>query len=329
MISLSSMAIKYPLLSFVLLTYSITWGVWLSVPILTGADWALLKIFLGIGMGPGLAALIIDYLQNKHTIIISRQWAIAFIPIFILLTLLNVSSLITGNASTPTKFATTTAPDLSLIGVLGSMLAASICAFIFASSMTSQNRHFHKIIAWRISARWWCFALFVPSVFHLLGTIFLWATTQDMSILLTPDLTVSDWLFYSARAMLYTLFIVAVGEEVGWRGYMLPKLMQRYSLLMSSVILGLIWGGWHLPLFFNGFYSHSPESIIGYLLIGPIYAILFTWFYIKTDGNLLLIIVLHTMMNSTALFLAPSPSTALIILFTITLVITEKMWRKP
>ena len=108
---------------------------------------------------------------------------------------------------------------------------------------------------------------------------------------------------------------------------MLPRLLQQYNPLKSSIILGVVWGGWHFPLFFNGFYSDSPELIIGYLLLGPVYAILYTWFYIRTGGNLLLVIVLHTMMNSIDLILAPSPSIAFIFLLVLALVITDKMWR--
>jgi membrane protease YdiL (CAAX protease family) len=318
---------KYPILSFVLLTYFITWGIWFSLPIFSGSDWTLLKILVGIGMGPGLAALIMDWFHDRQSIVITHEWTIAFIVIFIIITTINLSSLVTGNASNPIKFATATAPGFSLTGVLGSILAALVCAFIFASSLTSRNANLRKIFEFRAPLLWWCLALFIPALFYLFGYLFLWATGQEFSLFIDPDLTVSSWTLYSLRSIAFTLLIVAVGEEVGWRGWMLPRLLKQYNPLKSSIILGVVWGGWHFPLFFNGFYSHSPESIIGYLLIGPIYAILYTWFYIRTGGNLLLVIVLHTMMNSIDLILAPSPAIAFIILFVITLVITNKMWR--
>ena len=326
MISTTNFTSKHPLVSFVLLTYFITWGVWFSLPAFAGSDWSLLKILVGIGMGPGLAALIMDWFHNRQPIVITRQWIITFTLISIIITTINLSSLVTGNASNPMKFATATAPGFSVTGVLGSMLAAAVCAFIFASCVTSRNVSFRKILEVRSPVRWWCLALFIPVLFYLLGYVFLWTSGQDFSYFIDPDLTLSSWILYSARSIVFTLLIVAVGEEVGWRGWMLPRLLQQYNPLKSSIILGVVWGGWHLPLFYNGFYSHSPESIIGYLLIGPVYAILYTWFYIRTGGNLLLVIVLHTTMNSIGLLLAPSPSIAFIILLVMALVITDKMW---
>ncbi len=326
MISTSNFTSKFPIVTFVLLTYVITWGVWFSLPVFSGSDWTLLSVLVGIGMGPGLAALIMDWLHNKQPIAITRQWITAFILVFILIIIINLSSLFTGNASNPVKFSSAIAPGFSFTGVFGSMLAAGVCAFIFASCVTSKNENMRKISAMNAPVRWWCLALFMPALFYLLGYLFLWVTGQEFSFFLDPDLTLSSWILYSVRSILFTLLIVAVGEEVGWRGWMLPKLLQQYNPLQSSIILGLVWGGWHFPLFFNGFYSHSPESIIGYLLIGPVYAILYTWFYIRTGGNLLLVIVLHTMMNSTDLILAPSPSVAFILLLVIGLIITDKMW---
>jgi len=327
MISTSNFTSKCPIITFVLLTYVITWGVWFSLPVFVGSDWTLLSVLVGIGMGPGLAALIMDWLHNRQSIAITHQWIKAFILIFILIATINLSSLVTGNASNPIKFSCVVAPGFSFIGVLGSMLTAVVCAFIFASCVTSRNKNMRKISAVNAPIRWWCLALFMPVLFYLLGYLFLWATGQEFSLFLDPDLTLSSWILFSLRSILFTLLIVAVGEEVGWRGWMLPKLLQQYNPLQSSIILGLVWGGWHFPLFFNGFYSNSPESIIGYLLIGPVYAILYAWFYLRTGGNLLLVIVLHTMMNSIDLILAPSPSITFIFLLVIGLIITDKMWR--
>ncbi len=92
--------------------------------------------------------------------------------------------------------------------------------------------------------------------------------------------------------------LVALGEEVGWRGYALPALQARYGALLSSVVLGTMWALWHLPLFFNPdlFYSNLPFII--QLAIQISMAILFTWVFNSTRGSVLMAILLHSMINA-------------------------------
>jgi len=51
-------------------------------------------------------------------------------------------------------------------------------------------------------------------------------------------------------SIFFTSFLACANEEIGWRGFALPKLQVNYNTLYSSVILGIIWGFWHFPLFF-------------------------------------------------------------------------------
>lgn len=97
----------------------------------------------------------------------------------------------------------------------------------------------------------------------------------------------------------YMMIFVALGEEVGWRGYALPALQARYSALLSSVILGVMWVLWHLPLFFNPdtFYGNLPFGLwLAYLL--P-FTILITWVFNCTGGSVLLVMCFHAAMNAT------------------------------
>jgi membrane protease YdiL (CAAX protease family) len=91
---------------------------------------------------------------------------------------------------------------------------------------------------------------------------------------------------------------VAIGEELGWRGYALPALQARHGALLSSVVLGTMWALWHLPLFFNPdlFYSNMP-FVVQLALQIPL-AILFTWVFNSTGGSVLLAILLHAMVNA-------------------------------
>ena len=96
----------------------------------------------------------------------------------------------------------------------------------------------------------------------------------------------------------YMLLFVALGEEVGWRGYALPRLQARYHALVSSVILGALWALWHLPQFFNPatLYSDLPFALfLAYLI--P-FAVLITWIFNSTGGSVLMAMLVHAVMNT-------------------------------
>ena len=83
-------------------------------------------------------------------------------------------------------------------------------------------------------------------------------------------------------------------EEFGWRGYALDRLQSRFNALISSIILGFIWGLWHIPNFW------ISEAIIYQYMWGLIFsdiliAILLTWLYNNTGGSILVALIFHTM----------------------------------
>lgn len=89
-----------------------------------------------------------------------------------------------------------------------------------------------------------------------------------------------------------------LAEEFGWRGYALDRLQKRFNALSSSLILGLIWGLWHLPLFFmkdQQIYKNIP---IPFFIIGTILlSFLFTWIYNNTNKSIFTSLIFHTMGN--------------------------------
>lgn len=93
--------------------------------------------------------------------------------------------------------------------------------------------------------------------------------------------------------LLMGTLICSIGEEIGWRGYMLHKLRSIYSPFTSSVILGVFWGIWHFK-FQYGFIGFSL-----FILIVIELSILFTWLSTKTNGNLIIATIFHTLFNFT------------------------------
>jgi membrane protease YdiL (CAAX protease family) len=96
----------------------------------------------------------------------------------------------------------------------------------------------------------------------------------------------------------YMLIFVMLGEEVGWRRYALPALQARYSAFIASLILGVVWVFWHLPVFFNPDTSYSDLSFLLFVVFLVPVTILMTWLFNSTAGSVLMAMIFHAVMNS-------------------------------
>jgi uncharacterized protein len=134
-----------------------------------------------------------------------------------------------------------------------------------------------------ISIRWLIPAIFIPV-----------ACVVASSLVMTLfNITYVSW---KGNGLFYILNIAAMlagccAEEIGWRGFLLPQLQKRYSSFFSGIIVGVLWGIWHLN--FTG-------GILGFILYTVTIvemSILMTWMFSKTNGSLVLMIVWHFMFN--------------------------------
>jgi membrane protease YdiL (CAAX protease family) len=93
------------------------------------------------------------------------------------------------------------------------------------------------------------------------------------------------------------LFQEPLNEEPGWRGWVLPKLEKKYGSIIASIIIGIVWGFWHVPLYFTGLYAGGLEGMLGRLLWTIPLSLILTWVYKHTHGSLLISVLLHTSIN--------------------------------
>src|SRR5437879_12254569 len=84
------------------------------------------------------------------------------------------------------------------------------------------------------------------------------------------------------------------GEEIGWRGYALPRLAARFGLARASLLLGLIWACWHLPQFFIPEADTYRQSFLVYVLQVTALSVAMAWLYARTNGSLLLVMLLRS-----------------------------------
>jgi membrane protease YdiL (CAAX protease family) len=194
---------------------------------------------------------------------------------------------------------------LSMIAQFGPAVAALVLAWYSGASVRAWAR---QIVRWRVAPRWYAIVLGVPVL--LIGV-----QSVVLGLLGTPldeSLIFADLFGFIPTVIVLTL-IAGLGEEPGWRGFALPRLENRYSPVVASLVLGGIWATWHLPLVFvdprapHGFTSLAPLVLMFLLTLLTIvfYAFIYTWVYNATH-SVLLCMILHGAFN-TATGLVPAP----------------------
>jgi uncharacterized protein len=99
-----------------------------------------------------------------------------------------------------------------------------------------------------------------------------------------------------------------LGEEFGWRGFALPRWQARYSAAVSGLIVGALWGVWHLPLFFVHGSAQYGLPFLAYAVQAIALSVVMAWLYNRTGGSLLLVLLLHATVNTLAQPLGLAPA---------------------
>ncbi|WP_424346838.1 CPBP family intramembrane glutamic endopeptidase [Kocuria sp. CH-021] len=186
---------------------------------------------------------------------------------------------------------------LVVVGGFGPPAAAAVMLRLTGRSLRDWGR---SILGWRVPWQFYAYALLLPMCVQL-----------GVDIVLSVSGAEVDWAALPGRLPGYaaSLAITAVlfggMEEPGWRGYALPLLQDRHRPAVATLLLGLAWGIWHVPLY-------GPAGFVVPLVL----AFFYTWLYNRT-GSVLLCILLHggfTAAQDTLLLTADSPTADLTIL---------------
>lgn len=166
---------------------------------------------------------------------------------------------------------------------------------------------------WRVGILWYLVALLAPAAIALsaLGLhVTLGGALPRFPAPLPEELGQGGGPTVAVYLPLAVYFVfVSMGEEIGWRGYALPRLQLAYSALTASLIIGAVWAVWHLPLFLMD-EPHSQIPIGWYLPSTLAMAVLFTWLYNSTNGSLLIATLFHATIQVTNVFIPILPAAA-------------------
>jgi membrane protease YdiL (CAAX protease family) len=179
---------------------------------------------------------------------------------------------------------------LLLLGTFAPAIVAVWLTYL-AEGRTGVTSLLGRILRWQVGARWYVFAVALfPAI--------------KLGVALAHRAFAGAWPRFGNESPAIILIAiifstpVQAGEEVGWRGYALPRMAARLGFGPASIILGAIWGLWHLPLFFVPGEDYGQPFFV-FAMGTTALSVALAWLYANTKGSLLLTMLMHSAVNQT------------------------------
>src|SRR3989441_9175356 len=147
------------------------------------------------------------------------------------------------------------------------------------------------VLRWRVAPQWYLFAAgYIPTI--------------KLTVALVHRVATGAWPRFGNEAWYIIPLAIAfstpfqAGEEIGWRGYALPRLAERFGLARASLLLGLIWAFWHLPQFFIREADTYRQPFFLFVLQVTALSVAMAWLWERTGRSLLLPMLMHSAVNN-------------------------------
>ena len=190
--------------------------------------------------------------------------------------------------------ASTTSPGLPILFLAGTVMPA--IAAVLVTRMESHEALvalLRQTTIWRVRWRWYVIAVTFFAAAKLSA-----ATGIRFATGAWPAFGETNVLVMAAGTLFSTP--VQLGEELGWRGLMLPRLADRVGLRAASLLVGVSWAAWHLPMFYLPGGDMLRQSFPVFVVAVTSLSVAMTWVYAHTGGSLLLTMLMHAAINNTA-----------------------------
>lgn len=175
---------------------------------------------------------------------------------------------------------------MAIVGSFAPALSAMVVT-VLTEGRTGLHVLFSKFSPKQVHGGWYLLALGIPLVVCAGIAMVSWVLGSQPSILTGPGLV-----------LVSLVFVFAAGEELGWRGYMLPRLLAKLSPLEAALVMGAIHAGYHLPLWIAPGVTQPAYSSISFLLTCLALGILWTWLYLNSSGSILVATLFHGSFNA-------------------------------
>ncbi len=179
----------------------------------------------------------------------------------------------------------------ALLGLFGPGISGLVCTGLLKGT-DGVKELLRRVFAWRVGWRAYLLAILVPFLIAFLPLVlfsFMGGPAPSLENLIRIP-----FLF---PILLATILVGGLSEEPGWRGFALPILRERYGRVTASLLIGIFWGAWHIPLYALG--SPIPvASLIGFILLTTIISILFTALADLSHDSVWIAIVFHAAYNT-------------------------------
>jgi uncharacterized protein len=188
------------------------------------------------------------------------------------------------------------------LGVLGQMWTwipaiAALLAAVLTGGRGAVRDLGARLVRWRVGWQWYAVVIVGPAIFSLVVAGVYVLLGGSWAAALPPVLLGETSLLMLPLFLVILTATDGLGEELAWRGFALPRLLVRHNALVASLILGVLWALWHLPLIWTEGASMYQQPIWLILVDIPANSVIFTWVFLHTRGSVLLAMLLHGAAN--------------------------------